>query len=90
MDGFVATGAAYRSDRAAAVVPLQKVEPPHRLSDVPKDWRGFDRTRLVQALAGTRDAVFRAAAWDQRRNCWVDLRGAEIDRSFALKAWGPE
>ena len=52
MVGFHPTTPAYRSGQAANVVPLTQVEPPYRRPDVTKDWRGFDKARLIAVLQG--------------------------------------
>jgi hypothetical protein len=50
MDGFTRTAPAYRSTAAAVPVPLREIEPPYRGPE--KDWRGFDRRRLISVLNG--------------------------------------
>jgi hypothetical protein len=52
MTGFTRTGRAYRSTLDAPLVPLTEIEPPYRLITHPKDWRGFDRNRLISILNG--------------------------------------
>jgi hypothetical protein len=52
LNNFTPTSAAYRSSDEAAPVPFKDVEPPYRVMTHPKDWRGFDRTRLVSILKG--------------------------------------
>ena len=52
MQGFEVNGTAFRSLDDAVQVPLQNIEPPFRLVTYPKDWRGFDRSRLVSVLNG--------------------------------------
>jgi hypothetical protein len=52
MVGFHPTTQAYRSRQAACVVPLTQVEPPYRRPDVSKDWRGFDKARMIAVLHG--------------------------------------
>lgn len=52
MANFVKATPSYRSDEATAHVPMKEIEPPYRPSDVPKDWLGFDRERLMQVLQG--------------------------------------
>jgi hypothetical protein len=42
----------YRSWPEAQLVPLLEILPPPRNSATPKDWRGFDRVRLVSVLKG--------------------------------------
>lgn len=41
---------AYRSHSAAIFVPLTEVEPPVRVMSRPRDWRGFERLRLLAHL----------------------------------------
>jgi hypothetical protein len=48
IEGFTRTAPAYRSTPAAVAVPLREIEPPYRVPE--KDWRGFDRGRLVSVL----------------------------------------
>lgn len=50
--GFVPATRAYRSSADAVFVPLTDIEPPYRIVRVAKDWRGFDRPRLVSVLRG--------------------------------------
>ena len=50
--GFIPTTAAYRSTSDAVLVPLAAIEPPYRVLAVPKDWRGFDRSRFISVLKG--------------------------------------
>jgi hypothetical protein len=50
IEGFTRTAPAYRSTPAAVAVPLREIEPPYRVPE--KDWRGFDRGRLVSVLVG--------------------------------------
>jgi len=50
MDGFTRTAPAYRSTAAAVPVSLREIEPPPRTPE--KDWRGFDRARLISVLNG--------------------------------------
>ena len=52
IDGFTRTSSAYRSSAEAAIVPLSTIEPPYRSPSHPKDWRGFDRERLISILRG--------------------------------------
>ena len=47
---FTPTTQAYRSTGDATLVALSEIEPPPRLLTYPKDWRGFDRSRLVKVL----------------------------------------
>ena len=53
MVGFAPSNSAYRSPTAAILVPLQTILPPPRFPTTPKDWHGFERTRLVSLLKGT-------------------------------------
>jgi hypothetical protein len=46
------TAQCYRSTDDAVPVLLRTIEPPYRLRTVPKDWRGFDRARLIDVLKG--------------------------------------
>jgi hypothetical protein len=46
----LATG--YRSTPDALAVPLREVEPPFRNPEVIRDWRGFDRARMIRVLSG--------------------------------------
>jgi hypothetical protein len=50
MDRFTRTTRAYCSAAAAVLAPLREIEPPPRTPE--KDWRGFDRTRLICVLNG--------------------------------------
>jgi hypothetical protein len=43
---------AYRSTANATLIPLRHVEPPFRSPECPKDFRGFDRGRLISVLNG--------------------------------------
>jgi hypothetical protein len=53
MLGFTPSAPAYRSTaEAARTVPLVDIEPPFRCPTVPKDFRGFDRRRMIDVLAG--------------------------------------
>ena len=52
MTNFTPTTTAYRSTAAAALVPLATIEPPYRRITWEKDWRGFDRARLISVLKG--------------------------------------
>ncbi len=49
---FTPTTTAYRSTAAAVLVPLATIEPPYRLVTHQKDWRGFNRDRLVYVFKG--------------------------------------
>ncbi len=50
--GFKPTATAYRSTAAAVLIPLTAIEPVARFVAYPKDWRGFDRARLIRLLKG--------------------------------------
>jgi hypothetical protein len=50
MSGFTPQEVAYRS--TAGVFPLDEIEPPFRLPSIPRDWRGFERCRMVSILRG--------------------------------------
>jgi len=52
MIGFATTEAAFSSNASAVLVPLTQIEPVPRFMSHPKDWRGFDRGRLVRLLRG--------------------------------------
>ena len=52
MTGFAPTTTAYRSTPAAVLTPLVLIDPVYRLSRYPKDWRGFDRARLISIFEG--------------------------------------
>jgi hypothetical protein len=52
MIGFVAADSAYRSTAAAILIPLAAIEPVYRFTAHPKDWRGFDRARLISIFEG--------------------------------------
>lgn len=58
--GFSTTTQGYRSTAEATLVPLGEIEPPYRLTTVPKDWRGFERSRLVKVL---KEIVSGAEIW---------------------------
>jgi len=58
MANFTSKAPAYRSTVDAVLVPLADVEPPYRRVTHPKDWRGFDRVRMVSILKG----IFAGAA----------------------------
>ena len=49
---FLPTSPAYHSEPDVVLVPLLDIEPPYRRHTVGKDWRGFDRGRLVSVLKG--------------------------------------
>jgi hypothetical protein len=50
--GFPATANAYRSTPETVLVALTDIIPPMRKPAYPKDWRGFERTRLIDLLRG--------------------------------------
>jgi hypothetical protein len=50
--GFEPPTSAYHSTPAAVLIALTLIEPPLRLVTVPRDWRGFDRERLLSLLKG--------------------------------------
>ncbi len=52
ISNFSSKEPAYRSSVGAVLVPLAEVEPPYRRMTHPKDWRGFDRARMVSILNG--------------------------------------
>jgi hypothetical protein len=52
MTGFAASGDAFRSHPDAVLLPLTEIEPPFRMIDYPKDFRGFDRARLISVFEG--------------------------------------
>jgi hypothetical protein len=52
MEGFMRTGTAYRSTPGATLVLLSEVEPPYRKLSTTRDWRGFDRAKLISILRG--------------------------------------
>ena len=52
LNGFMPTTLAYHSTSDAVLVPLREIEPPFRTPECSKDWRGFDRRRLLAALKG--------------------------------------
>jgi hypothetical protein len=57
MHGFTASGAAFRSTAGAELVPLHEIEPPFRFPEYPKDWRGFDRQRMIDVLTAIAGGV---------------------------------
>lgn len=52
MDAFQPSASAYASTPSAVLVALREIEPPYRAPGHPKDWRGFDRVRLISVLKG--------------------------------------
>jgi hypothetical protein len=51
--GFQPQRPAFRSTEAATdLLLLRDIEPPFRYPEHPKDFRGFDRTRMVRILSG--------------------------------------
>jgi hypothetical protein len=57
MADFAASRPAYRSTTEATLVPLREIEPPHRDPTSPRDWCGFDRTRMLRILIGLRQGA---------------------------------
>jgi hypothetical protein len=51
MDRFTPSGPAYCSTPSAVLVRLCEIEPPYRTPWTPKDWCGFDQSRLVRVLS---------------------------------------
>lgn len=53
MSNFTPNTLTYRSTAEAAhTVALRDIEPPFRWPEVPKDFRGFDRKRMIDVLSG--------------------------------------
>ncbi|WP_028229668.1 hypothetical protein [Paraburkholderia ferrariae] len=52
MAAFRPGASSYRSTPDALLVPLQAIEPPFRNPEVIRDWRGFDRARMISVLSG--------------------------------------
>jgi hypothetical protein len=52
MTAFRASEPSYRSSPEAVLVPLREIEPPFRNHEVIRDWRGFDRARMIRVLSG--------------------------------------
>ena len=53
MAGFTPAGPSYLSSgQAVPIIQLREIEPPFRYPEHPKDFRGFDRSRLVRLLSG--------------------------------------
>jgi hypothetical protein len=52
MTGFRSSTRGFRSTASAVLFPLRGIEPPYRNTTAPKDWRGFDRIRMVRILHG--------------------------------------
>jgi hypothetical protein len=50
MDRFTRAAPAYRSTSGATLVALREIEPPYVKLATPKDWHGFERTRLIAVL----------------------------------------
>jgi hypothetical protein len=50
--GFACRGSAYRAKPGVALVPSREIEPPYRKPAIAKDWRGFDRARMISILKG--------------------------------------
>ena len=52
MVGFKPPGLAYTSTAEATdFIPLRDIEPPFRYPEYPKDFRGFDRARMIRILS---------------------------------------
>jgi len=51
-ESFLPTTPAYASPTDAVLVDLNAIEPPYRVAQVQKDWRGFDRIPLVSVFRG--------------------------------------
>src|ERR1700719_1166749 len=52
IDGFTPSTLAFRSAEGSRSVPLTEIVPAPRQNGYPKDWRGFEKSRLVRALRG--------------------------------------
>jgi hypothetical protein len=55
MNNFQRTGSHYRTRELGdklKLIPLTALEPPIRLTTHTKDWRGFDKARLISVLSG--------------------------------------
>jgi len=52
MTTFRPLAPSYRSTPDAVAMPLREVEPPFRNPEVIRDWRGFDRARMIRVLSG--------------------------------------
>lgn len=52
MTAFRTNESGYRSTPDAALVLLRTVEPPFRNPGILRDWRGFERARMVRVLMG--------------------------------------
>jgi hypothetical protein len=59
MVGFTPTEGAFHSEAPALFVPLTTIEPIPRFISHPKDWRGFDRARMIRLFKGfvSRDEI---------------------------------
>jgi hypothetical protein len=57
MQNWAPPGVAYNSTAAVRFVPLDQVQPPFRWHSVPKDWRGFDRFRLLKIFEGFKNGA---------------------------------
>ena len=56
--GFKPRAEAFRSTETAThAIPLRDIEPPFRYPEHPKDFRGFDRARMIKILAGIVDQL---------------------------------
>jgi hypothetical protein len=52
MPGFTPLALSYRSTASAVIIPLREIEPLPRSPEHPRDWRGFDRGRMISVLNG--------------------------------------
>lgn len=52
MISFKPMASSYLPDAEAALIPLTAIEPVPRFTTHSKDWRGFDRERLIRLLKG--------------------------------------
>lgn len=57
MRNFLRERPAYLSSANAVTIPLADIEPPARLRGYAKDWRGFDRARLIRVLRGFKEGA---------------------------------
>lgn len=52
MRTFTPASPAYGSIACAVLVATREIEPPFRKLEVGKDWRGFDRKRMIRVMTG--------------------------------------
>jgi hypothetical protein len=88
--GFTGTTSAYRSISSAVLVPINKIEPPYRLVTIPKDWRGFDRGRLVKVL---KEIVSGTEIWPARlhelpSDAWLSSLSRDYNCRLPIPASG--